>query len=316
MDIYPWHKNVQLAFLRNKTNLSHAQIFFGSDSVGRNNLVRNICQTLLCHQVLDDQRPCQDCESCNWFKNTSHPDFFLVEESEDNLNISVDKIRELKDFFELSSHYQDSYKIAAVMNAENLSKASANALLKILEEPPNNCYIFLAIANLSNALPTIRSRCQLVSLPNPSKEQMDLYIKNNEIKIDYGQLEFLNNSVHALSDEKERYAMALEIIEELKKGNSVQLSKTTTKWLDYGLKWFVDVIQKWTYEIFLNKLTNQHCYFPQHHQMVGELAKKSSLENLLLFQKRINEIKLYSTKPVNKDLNLDLILLEYKKIFS
>jgi DNA polymerase-3 subunit delta' len=316
MHSYPWYSNIRHLFLTNKKKLSHAQILYGGDKVGRNTLILDLCQTLLCQNIASDLNACNECQACHWFERASHPDFYLIDDTGETNNISIEVIRELKDFFELSSHYQDSYKIAAVMNAENLSKASANALLKILEEPPNNCYIFLAIANLSNALPTIRSRCQLVSLPNPSKEQMDLYIKNNEIKIDYGQLEFLNNSVHALSDENDRYAMALEIIEELKKGNSVQLSKTTTKWLDYGLKWFVDVIQKWTYEIFLNKLTNQHCYFPQHHQMVGELAKKSSLENLLLFQKRINEIKLYSIKPVNKDLNLDLILLEYKKIFS
>jgi len=316
MHSYPWYSNIRHLFLTNKKKLSHAQILYGGDKVGRNTLILDLCQTLLCQNIASDLNPCNECQACHWFARASHPDFYLIDDTGETNNISIEVIRELKDFFELSSHQQDGLKIAVIMNAENLTNASANALLKILEEPPNNCFIFLTTSNLNQVLPTLRSRSQLISLPNPSPQQIKAYVEENKIVVEPGQLEFSNNAMDELVNDDDRYRLVVEIIDELKKGKSIRLTNITTRWLEFGLPWFVDVMQKWVYEIFLSKMTNRYCYFPLQKTAVSSLASNSSLQNLLSFQKKINEIKMYAAKPVNKDLNLDLILMEYKKIFN
>lgn len=315
MDIYPWYDKTFNTILLNET-LYHSQIFYGGDKTGRNNFVLQLCKVLLCNQSKENLDSCNVCNSCQWINNSSHPDLFIIDETDEKLNINIDSVRQLKEFFELSSHQQNGLKIAVILNTENLTNSSANALLKILEEPPNNCFIFLATNYVSAILPTIRSRANLISLPKPTRSELNKYINLKDIELQSGELDFFNNSVDLLNNEHNRYNLVIDIINELKKGRSIKLTNIDRGWLDYGLTWFIEVIQKWTYDISLSKLTKNLFYFPNEHKIINQLASNSSLEKLLSFHKKINEIKFYSTKPVNKDLNLDLIIIEYKKIFS
>jgi DNA polymerase-3 subunit delta' len=95
----------------------------------------------------------------------SHPDMRqlerLVNEKTGNLarNISVDQVRGLADLFELSPAMSD-WRVAVIDTVDELEPAGANALLKMLEEPPPNCLFFLVSHAPGRLLPTIRSRCR------------------------------------------------------------------------------------------------------------------------------------------------------------
>ncbi|MCF6304261.1 MAG: DNA polymerase III subunit delta' [Rhodobacteraceae bacterium] len=75
--------------------------------------------------------------------------------------ITVDEVRKLKSFFTMSAT-DGGWRVAIVDAAEELNSAAANALLKILEEPPEKAIILLVSHQPSKLLPTIRSRCRML----------------------------------------------------------------------------------------------------------------------------------------------------------
>lgn len=107
--------------------------------------------------------------------NDAHPDFFLLEKSVDaktgkeKAEISADDARKLAKFLSLTAA-QSEFRVAIVDSADRLNPTAANAILKIVEEPPRNSVIIL-LAHEGAILPTIRSRCQRhyfreLSVPN------------------------------------------------------------------------------------------------------------------------------------------------------
>src|SRR5438128_1354538 len=95
----------------------------------------------------------------------SHPDMRrlerLVNEKTGNLarNISVDQVRSLAELFDLSPA-MSPWRVAVIDTADELEPSGANALLKMLEEPPPNSLFFLVSHAPGRLLPTIRSRCR------------------------------------------------------------------------------------------------------------------------------------------------------------
>ena len=83
----------------------------------------------------------------------------------------------IKKFVELSSHSIGGKKVILISNAESLTINAANALLKILEEPPENSYLILTTQNISSLLPTIISRCVMFKTPTPSADDAKSFLK-------------------------------------------------------------------------------------------------------------------------------------------
>jgi DNA polymerase-3 subunit delta' len=107
----------------------------------------------------------------------SHPDMRwlerLVNENTGNLarNISVDQVRELGDFLVLTPALSP-WRIAIIDTVDELEASGANALLKILEEPPPNTLFFLVSHVPGRLLPTIRSRCRRLDFANLDDDAM------------------------------------------------------------------------------------------------------------------------------------------------
>jgi DNA polymerase-3 subunit delta' len=87
----------------------------------------------------------------------------LTNEKTGNLarNISVDQVRDLGDFFALTAALSP-WRVAVIDSVDDLEASAANALLKMLEEPPPNCIFFLVSHAPGRLLPTIRSRCRML----------------------------------------------------------------------------------------------------------------------------------------------------------
>ena len=156
-------------------NLSHALIVEGQEGVGKN----QICQFLI-NGLLNEKN------SKNLIKNNSHPDLFCINnetlisyfqrEDKDKLKnktkkIPVGFIREAIDFVMLKSGLSKN-KILFIDGAENLTISSQNALLKTLEEPPQNTYIIIQSNRFKCLNQTIYSRCQLVHFNNLSQDEL------------------------------------------------------------------------------------------------------------------------------------------------
>ena len=173
MKNFPWiDKKISSIDL---TNLSHALIVEGQEGVGKN----QICQFLI-NGLLNEKN------SKNLIKNNSHPDLFCINnetlisyfqrEDKDKLKnktkkIPVGFIREAIDFVMLKSGLSKN-KILFIDGAENLTISSQNALLKTLEEPPQNTYIIIQSNRFKCLNQTIYSRCQLIHFNNLLQDEL------------------------------------------------------------------------------------------------------------------------------------------------
>jgi DNA polymerase III subunit delta' len=317
MNIYSWHERNWANLFIDTKRFPHGLILYGPRDSGINNFASIAGKRLICSNSNKTERYCGICQNCSWFDSQSHPDFISVNnDSLDEKNIiKIDSIRNLKDFFELSSHQKNGKKVAVIYDAHQMNLAASNALLKILEEPPNDSVIILTTSNLSSLLPTIKSRSRLESFSKPSYEDATNFLKTINKDHQYPFLQFYNSNPLALINDCENHPLLIEIISSLKLGKKFDLSDIDGRWFSNGLIWLINLLQKWSYDILLSKLVNQQYYFPNEELTINQLARSSNTSALLKFQKMLVDVKLYATSPVNKEINLDIIFIYYRKIF-
>ncbi len=136
-----------------------AVIVSGQAGMGKHEFLNVVVANLMCRKVTDGH--CGNCQNCTLQKQNHHPDVQLVEP--DKNVIKVKMIRELTEFFTSTPHCSD-YKIAVINQADCMNVAAANALLKVLEEPPSRGILFLVTAHKHQLMPTIRSRCIAIDI--------------------------------------------------------------------------------------------------------------------------------------------------------
>ena len=177
--------------LINKT-LSNSLIFYGNKGIGKSTLAYS-----LINNVFDEiykENPSSN--HINLIYNNSHPNVRILRKEYDEKakkyknNIIINQIRKLESFIYQFS-IDGSPKFIIIDSSDDLNINSSNALLKILEEPKNNIYIILITHKVSKLLPTIRSRCIKFKFSNPSFDQFNEIIRNQDESIDKNILKFL-----------------------------------------------------------------------------------------------------------------------------
>ena len=103
-----------------------------------------------------------ECRGCHLFIGKSHPDFKWIRPAEEGKAILIDQVREINHYYALKSHYQRG-KLALISPADAMNPAAANALLKILEEPPAGATLLLVVHRFHALAMTLRSRCNRIA---------------------------------------------------------------------------------------------------------------------------------------------------------
>jgi len=140
--------------------------FFGPSKVGKKTLAFNLASQLL---KIDKS------------KLAASPDFHYLEREEDEKtgkkkkDITISQIRELKNKL-LEKSWFGGYKVAVIDQAETLNEESGNALLKILEEPPEKSLIFLITEDVDSLLPTILSRAEKFSFSTVDLSEIEDFV--------------------------------------------------------------------------------------------------------------------------------------------
>ena len=153
--------------------LPHALLLTGECGVGKRALADAVAGLLLC--ASPDNRntvepvACGHCRQCQLLAASSHPDVRVCTPEKSRM-IKIDQIRSLS-AFAVSSPQVAVRKVAIIDRADQLNINSANALLKTLEEPVSDFVLLLLQESGRPVLPTIRSRCQVLSIPVPSTDQ-------------------------------------------------------------------------------------------------------------------------------------------------
>ncbi|MFZ4404284.1 MAG: DNA polymerase III subunit delta' [Pseudobdellovibrionaceae bacterium] len=163
-------QQLQQALLTQK--LGQAYILVGRQGIGRKKVALAVAQSLLCEKILNTKSACGVCPSCLRVKKIQHEGLLVI--SPESTQIKIDQAHQVIDF--LSLQKISAARIVIIEEAQLLNPQAANALLKILEEPPKDTYFFLLSSSLSAMLPTIRSRCQAMHFQALGEAEMKKYI--------------------------------------------------------------------------------------------------------------------------------------------
>lgn len=175
---------------RFQDRLAHALLLSGPAGIGKLQFAETLAASLLCDSPAANGRACGVCTSCTWHASGNHPDFRRIrpEAFEDPLGeletdkpassvkadrkkseqIRIDQIRGLESFIQVGSHR--GRRVILIEPAEAMNEATANALLKSLEEPPAGVHFLLVSHAAERLLPTVRSRTRAVPLGVPSRQ--------------------------------------------------------------------------------------------------------------------------------------------------
>ena len=147
--------------------LPHALLFKGAVGAGTAALAGYVARLVLCESPRG--APCGACTGCTLESAGSHPDLRRVSPEPGKKQIGIDAVRELIGALGLTA-YRGRRRVGIVDPADGLNTASANALLKTLEEPGDGALLLL-VAQRTDRLPaTIVSRCQVVAVPTPGRD--------------------------------------------------------------------------------------------------------------------------------------------------
>jgi len=185
-------------------HLAHAYLLTGIRGVGKTTISRLMAMAVNCTQAQDGE-PCGACESCLSIAKGNNLD---VQEMDAASHTGVDDIREILDGVRYPPVHL-KIKVYIIDEAHMLSKSAFNALLKTLEEPPENVLFILATTE-SDKLPiTVRSRCQRFDLRRLNVDEIADYLayvlQEEGIKIDSQALQVIAKA----SDGSVRDALSL-----------------------------------------------------------------------------------------------------------
>jgi len=147
--------------------LHHAYLFVGPEGVGKKTLALALAQALHCGQEEGDF--CGHCRTCVAIKRNNHPNVRVIGPLAGKKEISIQQVREVEKELGYRS-FSGGRKIAVFDPATLLNWSAQNALLKTLEEPPQNCLLILIAAHGGGLLPTVRSRCFWLSFASLSRQ--------------------------------------------------------------------------------------------------------------------------------------------------
>ena len=165
--------------------ISHAYMIEANNVSYSFNLALDLAKFFLCNGVYDEK-------ICKAVDSGNYQNLKIIGENE---YINKDDIVSLKNDFSMKS-IDDNRQVYILCDVQNMNKSAANSLLKFLEEPEGNVIAILLCDTSVNVLPTIVSRCQIISLINDDKLYDGIFTSLYDGEADVRYEEFVNSCVN------------------------------------------------------------------------------------------------------------------------
>ena len=203
--------------------------------------------------------------------------------------------------------------------AEALNGAAANALLKMLEEPPAGA-VFLAVSDqLDAVLPTIRSRCVLVRVPNPRMDVALEWLRQQGIReAEVRLVEAGGAPVGLETDEGEEDARRLDpalretLLRLLARGTALSAAEVVMAVpKDVPVAASIRLFQRWGWDLLAERQAGRVRYYPGERRVLTALARAVEPERLLDWVATLAQSQAVSDHPLNARLVIENALLGY-----
>lgn len=303
--------------------VSHAYIINGERGSGKEFVARIFAQTLQCEK--GGTNPCNECHSCKQALSKNHPDIIRLTHEKPN-TISVEDIRQQVTGDVQIKPYSSRRKIYLINDAEKMTVQAQNALLKTLEEPPAYVVILLLTSNAELLLPTLRSRCVMLSMKPVENRQMRKYLME-ELKVPDYQADicvaFAKGNVGkakslATSEDfdniKDEAVTVLKYIKEMEINELISAVKKIAEY-KVDIDDYLDILMVWYRDVLLYKATHDvnDLTFKDELKYIKKQASESTYEGIELIIRAVDKTKARLLANVNFDLAMELLLMTIKE---
>ncbi|HEU0200683.1 MAG TPA: DNA polymerase III subunit delta' [Burkholderiaceae bacterium] len=343
----PWHARAWDELHALHARQVHAVLLHGAAGIGKKGLAFDFAASLLCESRCDSGQPCHACAGCALFDAGNHPDFRVLvpdtlawmrpapsaEEGEaeaegegdvreakaarTSREIKIDPVRAIADLVGVSAH-RGGARVVLLAPAESLTTPAANALLKMLEEPPPQTVFVLVADNLDNVLPTIRSRCVLLRVAPPSAAQALEWLRGQGIKDPESALAATGGAplaaLPADEDDEQRLdaATAATLLELLAAGRRLAAADVIARLpRTLPLGDTIGLFQRWAWDLLGVRLAGTVRYHPQRQAALRAVAGDAPVDGLLGWAKSLERARAVADHPLNARLAVEALLMEY-----
>lgn len=339
-----WQRLVELG-----GRLPHALLFVGPAGLGKRELAEALAARLLCDAPRADGHACECCEPCQWRLTGNHPDLIRVVPAADaaaaateveaetparetpakaaSAQIVIEQIRDLQAALSITGHH-GSRRVVVLDPAEAMNIFTANALLKLLEEPPAGCVFLLVSSAPRRLLPTIRSRCQQWHFARLSEAELAHWKAHADR--DAQALLALGGGMPLAA---ERLAQAggaallarfVRDIGGLQAADVLRLATQWEAWLKskeaaasgFGLPELSDWMQRWVSDLAAVRLGGRVRFFPAQESVLSVLASRMSVAAASGCYNELAQIHKVSRHPLSLRLVLEDMLMRYARAIA
>lgn len=326
--LYPWQDSLFHHWMQAGDTRHHALLLYGKAGIGKLNFAQTMAAGLLCLQP-QDGFACGACQSCHWLSEGAHPDFKEITPEDDDSTegskkktrkrqqILIDQIRVLHDYLSLSAHRVQGMRVVLIHPLEAMNVAASNALLKLLEEPPQRTQFLLVSHQRQALLPTVLSRCMQVEMPVPSREQGLRWLQTQAVPDAEWLWHYSGGAPTAVQQEGvDLYGWFQQCRPHLIGGAKMDVALAVSALIKPGMDQAIQALQKWLLDLWLSLNQQPLRYHPAELPALQGLAAQVHLSRLLAFQQQLNRFKMTAQHPLNQELQLEQLLLQYKKMFG
>ena len=299
LDKYQEKQNIAYRILKNaitKNKTSHAYLFEANGVKDAKDIAISFAKGLLCPNKYTNNNNCVNCTQCQNIDKNCFLELKII--SPDGMWIKKEQLDELQKEFSMKSVESDK-KVYIIENADRLNASSANTILKFLEEPSENIIAILLTDNIYNCIDTIVSRCQILSLKNPTDKINDnLYKKHLN---DEDLSEFITNVnknvisfYNTLEKQKEETIVFYD---------TVYFKEKIELLLTIGLYLYIEVLNT-KYERNINNLI-------EFEEEIKNISINNETSDIIKKIEIINDFLRKNNFNVNKELFLDNFIITF-----
>lgn len=344
--IHPWLADTWQRLVGLGGRLPHALLFVGPEGLGKRDLADALAARLLCSAPAVDGHACGHCVPCQLRLSGNHPDLLPIVPEADaapeseageggeggeggsgkkkSSQIRIEQIRDLQETLSVTGH-QSSRRVIVVDPAEAMNAFTANALLKLLEEPPEGCIFLLVSSAPRRLLPTIRSRCQQWSFSRPADDVVAQWLLGPDappadlLALTGGMPLAAQRLAKSGSDALLR--RFVKDIAALPAGDPLKLAGQWESWLKskealaagFGMPQLVEWIQRWVTDLASLRLGGRVRFFPGEDGVIAALAQRTSVAAVTNCYNELARIRRVAQHPLNARLMLEDMLLRYAR---
>jgi DNA polymerase III subunit delta' len=292
--------------------LPHALLVHEAPGAGGEWLASWTARMVLCTSTLESA-PCERCASCQRAAHGQHPDLTVIRPLETSTQIRIEQVRELGTELALTAH-QGGYKVGILSPADSMNRFAANALLKTLEEPPQNTLLILVASQPSRLPATILSRCQRVRVRAPQQAEAVAWLEATRGPGDWGRVLAVLGAAPmaaAAADPAAVVEVAAEVrrgLEEAAAGGGDPVV-TAERWARAELPLRLTCVENWLTERIRGRL-GAGTFFTEVRAGAHPRGHGDSLDLRQLFGllDAVRELKSSFDAPINRGLALESLL--------